>query len=183
MIHRESGCVADQAGKEVSIERLEKRTIVSLKVARHSLDIARERLRLAAPLCAAGDDPRSLWLGPDRWLLVSDSMTADAVIASCHEALSGVLHNALDYSAGLATLRLAGGETRQLLATGTGIDLRPVGFVPGSCCRTRLARIAAVIAADASDRFEIYVDRSYETYLTSWLEESSSAYFSYLRSD
>jgi heterotetrameric sarcosine oxidase gamma subunit len=175
--------VADRAGNEVSFDRLANRAIVSLKVARRSLDVARERLGLAAPLCAAGDDPRSLWLGPDRWLLVSDSMPADAVIAACDEALTGVLHNAVDYSAGLAVLRLAGGGARQLLATGTGIDLRPAEFAEGACCRTRLARIAAVITVDASGRFEIYADRSYESYLTSWLAESSSVCFSYLRPD
>lgn len=174
--------MSDQAGKAVSIDRLDKRTIVSLKFARHSLDVARERLRLAAPSCAAGADPRSLCLGPDRWLLVSDSMTADAVIAACSEALTGVLHIAVDYSAGLAAIRLAGREARQVLATGTGIDLRPANFAPGSCCRTRLARIAAVITVDATDQFEIYVDRSYENYLTNWLAESSSVYFSYLKS-
>lgn len=174
--------MAERHGKEVSIDRLDNLTIVSLKVARGSLDVARERLRLAAPSCATGVDPRSLWLGPDRWLLVSGSMTADAVIASCNRALNGVLHNAVDYSAGLAVLRLAGRGARQLLATGTGIDLRPAHFPADGCCRTRLAQIAAVIAVDASEQFEIYVDRCYETYLTNWLIESSSVCSSYLNS-
>ena len=173
--------MADQSGKAVSIDRLQERTIVSLKVARRSLDIAGERLNLAAPLCAAGDDPQSLWLGPDRWLLVSDSMTADAIVASCSKALTGVLHNAVDYSAGMAAMQVAGGEARQLLATGTGIDLRPASFTPGRCCRTRLAHIAAVITSRTVDRFDIYVDRSYEHYLAAWLAESSSVYFSYRR--
>ncbi len=160
-------------------DRIEKRSIVALKVARNSIDAARECMNLAGPLQASGSEPRSLWLGPDRWLLVSDTTAAGVIIDSCEQALAGVLHNAVDYSAGLAVFRLAGCGARQLLATGTGIDLRPDSFLPGSCCRTRLAQVAAVITVDASENFEIYVDRSYGAFLSHWLAESSSIYSSY----
>lgn len=171
--------MADRQGNDVSIDRVTGLSIVSLKVARGSLEDARGRLRLAAPLCVAGSDQRSLWLGPDRWLLVSDSLASDVIISSCHQALTGILHNAVDYSAGLAVLRISGRSARQLLATGTGIDLRPVRFPTGSCCRTRLAHIAAVIAAESTDQFDLYVDRSHATYLTDWLAESASVCSSY----
>jgi sarcosine oxidase subunit gamma len=160
-------------------ERINGCSIVSLKVVKTKLDAAREKLRLAPAMRASGDSLRSLWFGPDRWLLVSDTMTPDAIIDSCNQALDGILHNAVDYSAGLAVMRLAGSDARQVLATGTGVDLRPANFPVDTCCRIRLAQIAAVLVADAPESFELYVDRSYASYLSDWLTESSSVYFSY----
>jgi len=166
--------VPDRIGNQVSIERIDNRSIVSLKVSRSSLDSARERLRLAAPVSVSGTDTRSLWLGTDRWLLVSNSATPDVIIDSCKQALAGIHYNAVDYSAALAVFRLAGPAAARLLATGTGVDLRPGQFTVDTCCRTRFAQIAAVIVAESSGQFGVYVDRSYETYLSDWLAESSS---------
>jgi heterotetrameric sarcosine oxidase gamma subunit len=166
--------VVDEVDNDLGIERVDNRSIVSLKVSRNSIDIARDRLQLAKPSEFAGSDPRSLWLGPDRWLLTSDTRSAAAVIDSCKEALDDILYNAVDYSSGLAVTQIAGPKARRLLATGTGIDLRPKSFPVGSCCRTRLAQVAAVIVAEAPLSYDIYVDRSFETYLDDWLAESAS---------
>jgi len=166
--------VADQSNSGVSIERIEILSIVSLKVSRKSLESARNKLQLAQPLCVAGGDPRSLWLGPDRWLLVSNSTTAESIIRNCKETLADILHNAVDYSASLVVLRIAGPNAAQLLATGSGIDFRPEKFPIRTCCRTHFAQIAAVIVAESPDQFDIYIDRSYGTYLNDWLTDASS---------
>ena len=167
--------MADPSNSGVSIERIENRSIVSLKVSRNSLESARNRLQLALPLSAAGKDPRSLWIGPDQWLLVSNSKTPDSIIKNCQETLGEVLYNAVDYSAGLVVLRIVGPNTGQLLATGSGINFRPEKFPIRTCCRTRLGQIAAVIVAETPEQFDIYVDRSYGNYLKDWLTDSSSA--------
>ncbi|MFQ5983482.1 MAG: sarcosine oxidase subunit gamma [Woeseiaceae bacterium] len=162
----------DQGNNGVSIERIEDRSIVSLKVSRNSLDGVGDRLQLAAPLRASNGDPQSLWVGPDQWLLVSDAASPDAIIEHCRASLADVLHNAVDNSAGLAAFRIDGLGTRELLATGSGVDFRPAAFSAGRCCRTRFAGIAAIIVAQDSQQFEIYVDRSYEIYLSAWLSDS-----------
>ena len=169
--------MVDQHNKGVSIERIEDLSIVSLKVSGKSLESARDRLQLASPLSAAGEDPRSLWLGPDRWLLVSNSTAPDSIVKHCNETLAEILHNAVDYSAGLVALRIAGPNAGQILATGSGFDFRPGKFLVGTCCRTRLAQIAAVIVAETPEQFDIYVDRSYGTYLDAWLGDASSLDF------
>jgi len=171
--------VAEQCNGGVTIERVENLSIVSLKIARKSLAGVADKLRLAAPVSATDSDPRSIWLGPDHWLLVSNSKTPDVIIGGCKHALTAIPHNAVDYSAGLAALRIVGPSAAQLLATGTGIDLRSGSFPVDSCCRTRLAQIAAVIVAEAPETYTLYVDRSYETYLTDWLAESASIHTSY----
>ena len=166
--------MAEQCNNGVSIERIENLSIVSLKVSSKSLESARDTLKLASPVSFSGSDPRSLWFGPDRWLLVSSSISADSLLKNCQEALVDVLHNAVDNSAGLAVFRVAGPGARDLLAADCGIDFRPEKFPVGYCCRTRLAQIAAIIAAEGPEQFDIYVDRSYETYLGEWLRDSLS---------
>ena len=127
-----------------------------------------------AALLGLSGDPRSLWFGPDRWLLVSDSKSADSMVEECEKSLADVLHNAVDYSAGLAVYRLTGTGARDLLAAGCGLDFRDEKFQVGTCCRTRFAQIAAVIVAEGPEQFEIYVDRSYEKYLSDWLRDSQT---------
>ncbi len=166
--------MAEQNNSGVRIERIENLSIVSLKVSSKSLDSAIDRLQLAAPISASGSDPRSLWFGPDRWLLVSSSISADLLVKRCEEELDDVLHNAVDNSAGLAVFRLTGPGARDLLAAGCGLDFRTGKFLVGDCCRTQFAQIAAVITAEGPEQFDIYVDRSYEVYLGDWLRDSLS---------
>ncbi len=166
--------MAEQHNSGVSVERIENLSIVSLRVSSKSLESARERLQLALPVSASGSDPRSLWFGPDRWLLVSGSISADSLVKKCQEALADVLHNAVDNSAGLAVFRVVGPGARDLLASDCGLDFRSEKFPVGYCCRTRLAQIAAIIAAEGPEQFDIYVDRSYEEYLGEWLRDSLS---------
>jgi len=168
-----SACVAEQNNSGVIIERIDKLSIVSLKVSSKSIESARDKLQLASPASTSKGDPQSLWLGPDRWLLVSNSRSADSLVEKCGEALADVLHNAVDNSAGLAVFQLTGTGARDLLAAGCGIDFRTERFPAGNCCRTRFAQIAAVIAAVGLEQFDVYVDRSYETYLGNWLSDTS----------
>lgn len=164
--------MAEQHNSQVSIERIENLSIVSLKVSSKSLESARNSLQLASPTSTSNGDLRSLWFGPDRWLLVSDSKSTDSMVEECEKSLADVLHNAVDYSAGLAVFRLRGTGARDLLAAGCGIDFRDEKFPVGNCCRTRFAQIAAIIAADGPERFDIYVDHSYGKYLGDWLRDS-----------
>ena len=166
--------MAEQRSNQVNIERIENLSIVSLKVSSKSLENASNSLQLAPAASTSGSDPRSLWFGPDRWLLVSGSKPAGSIVSECDEALADVLHNAVDYSSGLAVFRLTGPGARNLLAAGSGVDFRADKFPAGYCCRTRLAQIAAIIAADGPEQFDIYVDRSYGTYINDWLEDSLS---------
>ncbi len=168
--------MAEQNNSGVSIERIDDLSIVSLKISSKSLDSAIDGLQLAAPLSANGSDPRSLWIGPDRWLIVSSSISADLLVKRCEEALADVLHNAVDNSAGLAVFRLTGTGARYLWAAGCGIDFRDEKFPVGNCCRTRFAQIAAVIVAEGPEQFDIYVDRSYEKYLDDWLRDSADIF-------
>ena len=144
--------------------KIDGRTIVNLKVARKDTEAAAHRLDLA--------DTSSLCLGPDTWLLVSDCRSANDIVGNCKQLLNGLLANAVDYSSGLVIFKISGPAVRELLAMGTGLDVRPASFGAGSCSRTRLARIAVVVVATGDDEFELYLDRSYERYFDNWLRDS-----------
>lgn len=160
-------------GLDIRIEPAADRALVSLRVARGAAGDAVQRLGLAQPLSAVGDDPQSLWLGPDHWLLGSQRQTASAMIERCETELAGVLHNAVDQSAAFCVLRVAGGDVRDVLAAGAALDFREAGFPPGGCRPTRFAEVAAAIVATGTDEFEIYVDRGYGAYLRDWLEDTA----------
>ena len=156
------------------IRRIEGRNIVLLKVALQAAQGASEQLGLASPLTIRSGDPASYWYGPDCWYLVSESRSASDIIKDCSRDLSQVLHNAVDYSASLTTYRLSGTHAREILASGSGLDLRPDRFSVGKCSRTRLAGIAAMITATEYDTFEVFVDRSYAKYLDDWLHDTDA---------
>ena len=158
---------------DIRIEPAVDRALVSLRVARGAVDDALRRLHLAPPLCAVGEDPQSLWLGPDHWLLASRRQPASALIERCEGELADVLHNAVDQSAAFAVLRVAGADVRDVLAAGAALDFREASFPPGGCRPTRFAQVAAAIVATGSDEFEIYVDRGYARYLRDWLEDTA----------
>ena len=160
-------------GLDIQIEHAADRPLVSLQVARGAAADAVQRLHLAPPLGAVGDDPQSVWLGPDHWLLGGQRQTASALIDRCEAELAGVLHSAVDQSAAFAVLRVAGGDVRDVLAAGAALDFRKSGFPPGGCRPTRFAEVAAAIVATGTDEFEIYVDRGYGRYLRDWLEDTA----------
>ena len=166
--------MAEQDNNIVSIEQIENLSIVSLKVSRKTLDGTRDKLKLASPARVFDGDPRSLWIGPDHWLLVSNSMTLASIVSNCKESLGETLYNAVDYSAGMSVLRISGSNARELLATGSGLDFRAEKFPIETCCRTRFAQIAAIIVSEGPEQFDIYVDRSYGAYLREWLMDSLS---------
>ena len=174
MIQMGSACVNRKHGLRVNIECIDNLSIVSLKVSSQSADTARDRLELAQSGTATNGEPQSLWFGPDRWLLVSDSTPPEVIVKTCNQSLGEVLHIAVDYSAGLAVARIAGPDSWRLLAAGSSVDFRPDKYPVLTCCRTRFAHIAAIIVAVAPEQFDVYVDRSYGTYLNEWLGDSSS---------
>jgi sarcosine oxidase subunit gamma len=117
---------------------------------------------------------RVLCLGPAEWLIVA---TAQRPAASLHLAalLTAVApgrdYALVDVSAGLQTLELRGPTTRHLLAKGCGLDLHPRRFAAGRCAQTKFAGLPVIIdCPDDSGRFDLYVSRSYVSWITAWLE-------------
>jgi sarcosine oxidase subunit gamma len=154
---------------ELDYEAHPRRAVVRLRVPLSSAAQAAAALSLAAPLtaCVAGD-VTSLWIGPDQWLLVSDRLTAPAIVAECAAALAGRLHLAVDATSALECAALEGARARELLAMGSGVDWSLASLPAGRCVRTRFARVALVAHAVGDSRFDLYVDGSHRAYLDRW---------------
>lgn len=114
----------------------------------------------------------ALWLGPDQWLLVSDSASPTELAADASSMLATLPHHTVDASSALACVRLQGTRVRDLLAMGSALDWSQVQA--SQCRRTRFARIAVLAHPTAPDTFDLYFDRSYRSYLESWLAHASS---------
>lgn len=121
----------------------------------------------------ADGDVRILWMGPDRWLLVSDERGADALARYCARVLEGALHHVADNTAAMACARLQGARVRDLLAMGSGIDWHGAEVMPGYCARTRFARLPAIVHALEPRSFELYYDRSHCDYLRRWFAHAA----------
>ncbi len=162
----------EKVSEKPSVYRAHDRAMVSLRISVKDADFARQAMDLATPLGAGTGPQFSLWLGPEHWLLVSETGSPDSLIEDCHGTLGNRVFNAVDSSSALAVFRIDGKEARGILATGSGLDFRPDHFPMGRCCRTRLAGIGATIHAVSDACFEIYVDRSYGDYLEAWLGDA-----------
>jgi heterotetrameric sarcosine oxidase gamma subunit len=149
------------------------RAKVRLRVAMEQASGAAAVLALpTTPLSWTGENPSILWLGPDQWLILSDTQTAEAIITECATRLQGLLHSATDASAALMCFAVEGRSARLLLGMGSGVDFDARSFDTGRCVCTRFARIPALVRAVAAERFELYVDRSLGGYLASWFEHA-----------
>src|SRR5437879_9084764 len=70
-------------------------------------------------------DRRSLWLGPDEWLLVGPDGMQDTLQDALRVGLAGAFGSIVDVSANRTVLVVGGPKAPELLAHGVSIDLDP----------------------------------------------------------
>jgi sarcosine oxidase subunit gamma len=135
------------------------------------------RLPFALPLepntVAPADTGASvLWLGPDEWLLVAGSGSADGLIDRVESALAGVHHSVVDVSANRLAFELSGAGRLDLLSAGCGLDLHPRAWASGRCAQTLLARVPVVLW-ERDETTWVLVRPSFAGYLAAWLADQS----------
>lgn len=135
-----------------------------------------------SPGAAAPNVPgqfRILHLAPGEWLAVSDGIGGPALHRHLESYTREESVAAVDVSQGFGILRVAGKDAREVLSKGCGLDLHPRLFPAGYSTRTRFAQLPVIMeCSSTSAHFDLYVARSYSTYLLSWLCDSASAYLS-----
>ncbi len=146
------------------------RSIVQLRVRPGGADAAGEALQLPQQaLQWHSGDPAACWLGPDQWLLTSDSRPAKDIICHIDNTLSDQLYAAIDMSSSNVCFALKGPAARTVLAMGCGCDMHKSAFMTGQCVRTHFANVLLFIVVVEDDHFNLYVDRSLARYLRDWL--------------
>ena len=149
---------------------IEGRSIVRLRVRPQGVGAAGKALQLPQKaLQWRGKDPVAHWLGPDQWLLTSDTKPAEDIISHIDATLSGQLYAATDMSSHNVCFSLRGPSARTVLAMGCGIDMHRSAFTTGQCVHTHFANVLLFIVVVDDDNFDLYVDRSHARYLNDWL--------------
>ena len=132
-------------------------------------------LPIKSPDSAVAGTRAALWLGPDRWLIVApgeDDSFGDAL----RLALAEIHHAVTEVSDSFATIRLAGPNTRDVLAKGCTLDLHPRTFAAGHVAQSTLAKAQVILHQPRDGIFEIYTRRSIAEYLWAWLEDAGLEY-------
>ena len=117
-----------------------------------------------------------LWLGPDEWLVVSESQGGEEIAARLSESLRGTAAAVTDVSDARVVYTLAGARARDVLAKGCSIDFHPRVFAPGRVVQTLLAKTAVLIHAKSAESLEVHVPRSFADYAWAWLENAQAEY-------
>lgn len=112
---------------------------------------------------------RALWLGPDEWLLVSESGPPDIADAIGSATVTDVSH-------GRAALRLWGPDVRSALAKGCALDLHPRVFAVNHCAQTAIAKVSVILDHVRPGVFDIYCPRSYAGSFWHWLTDACAEY-------
>lgn len=145
------------------------------------LESALGTLGVALPLepntVSAGEGVTVLWLGPDEWLVV----TAPGEGAALNRALDvGVAPHggiATHVTDSRAVIGVSGPRARDVLAMGCPLDLHPQSFGPGRCAQSLVAKASVLIhQRDDGPSYDLYVGRSFATYLWRWLEDAAHEY-------
>ncbi|MFJ5894193.1 sarcosine oxidase subunit gamma [Streptomyces sp. NPDC093064] len=165
----------------VSLEEWSFVTMVSLRVDPASEAAGRIGSALGAPLpghCGAiarSGPHATLWLGPDEWLVLSQS-EGPALLAELLDALAGAPGSVVDVSANRTTLELSGPSARAVLEKGCALDLHPRSFGPGRALPTQVGPVPVVLWQTGERAYRLLPRSSFADYLARWLIDAMSEF-------
>src|SRR5579864_3616009 len=117
---------------------------------------------------------RSLWLGPDEWLVTAPEGAAPDLLGRITRALANRQATVSDLSASRAVIEISGTRARALLEKGCGLDLHPRAFAPGSCAQTLFAKLPIIIdQLSTAPVYRLFVRRSSARWLAEWLIDAA----------
>jgi sarcosine oxidase subunit gamma len=99
-------------------------------------------------------------VGPEEWLVVSETLPAESLGRDLAGLDAGKL-SFFDQSDGRTLLRISGPSVRRVLAKCVAVDLRPSSFAEGRSANMLCCHVSANVARTGPDSFEIVVMRSY----------------------
>jgi heterotetrameric sarcosine oxidase gamma subunit len=125
----------------------------------------------------SGDDPAALCLRPGEWLLISETIPAQALLQQFGKLIDSEQTSALDSSDGLAVFRLSGPAAPWLLSKLSCLDFLAGKNHGQHCAQTKMGHVAVIVHYHQlhGDEFvfDLIFDRSIAKYL--WLLLITSA--------
>jgi sarcosine oxidase subunit gamma len=126
-----------------------------------------------APNTTSSGDHQIFWLGPDEWLILTESTGAPSLSDTIQQATGGLHASVNDVSGGQVALQLQGAKVRTLLAKGCTLDLHPSVFAAGFCAQSGLAKANVLLGlVDDAPTFIVVVRRSFADYLCRWFSHA-----------
>ncbi len=120
---------------------------------------------------------RTLWLGPDEWLVTAPEGAAPDLMGRITRALASRQATVIDLSASRAVIEITGPRARALLEKGCGLDLHPRAFGPGCCAQTLFARLPVILdQLSAAPAYRLFVRRSAARWLAEWLIDAAQEF-------
>ncbi len=116
-----------------------------------------------APNTCSGSDPYSLWLSPDRSLVVCESTRVPPAGAFVS-----------DVTDGLAVFQIAGPAAGEMIAMSTTLGHASAVLAPGRCAQTLFDGVKVVLYAHG-DGFRLHTERQFAAFLLEWLMRAASA--------
>ena len=121
---------------------------------------------------ALNPDRDILWLGPDEWLVVGHTGTAEALVAELETTLGGEHHSVVDVSANRAGIELGGNSRHELLSSACPIDLHPRSWGDGRCAQTVFGA-AQILLQEREGTTRVFVRPSFAAYVVDLLLAAS----------
>jgi len=116
-------------------------------------------------------------LGPDEWLLTSNTTPSAAIDTSLTHDLISTPHTLVDVSHRNVALELTGAHVPDVLNTGCPLDLSDQTFPVGTATRTLFSKAEIVlirhISVTGTETYQIECWRSFARYLSAHLEDSA----------
>jgi sarcosine oxidase subunit gamma len=126
---------------------------------------------------AAGLLATALWLGPDEWLITSETQSETALSTGLRKALEATRAAVTEVGHGRVVVSIGGSNARAVLAKGCSIDLHPRVFGPGRCAQTLLAKLSVLIhQRGAEPVYDVYIARSFADYAWAWLRTACAEF-------
>lgn len=110
-------------------------------------------------------DTVALWLGPDEWLLLVESASADW-LPKLEGRVANVSFSIVDVSDRQVGIIVDGPAAEDVLASGCPLDLAQASFPVGACTRTLFHKAEIVLWRVGRTSFRIEVWRSFADYVS-----------------
>ena len=120
-----------------------------------------------------GEERAAIWLGPDEWLLIAESVDPEAMAAELEAALETTPHSLVDVSHRQVGLDVRGALAARALSAGCPLDLRARAFPIGMATRTIFDKAEIVLWRRAELAFRVEIWRSFAPYLVAALVEAA----------
>lgn len=118
---------------------------------------------------------RTVWAGPDEWLVVAPQGQETALATRLRSALAGTHHAVTDVSSGFFLVDLQGPQVRGVLAQGCPMDLHPRAFPAGRAVGTHFYKVVLSLwLTGETDGFQMLVRRSFIDHFWQLIDHASA---------